>query len=359
MTIVYLIDYNPIDNSGVIQKIKQQSMQWRKQGHKVYLVSSKTMAIYDENYNIIMQEKSLNIRFGRVGTAMKLLYSSYAIYRLLKHIEFDLIYMRYRLYMPFFTKVLKENKIVMEINSDDTLEYKLHSKLTHLYNKYTRNNVLKHIDAFVSVSYELKDKFTYLNRPIEVIANGINIKEYEIKSNINQNKKPILVFIGSPNQSWHGVDKIIMLAKHFKQYQFYIIGIDGENSENVHYFGYLSKEESTKIINQCDIGIGTLSLYKTGLKEASPLKSRQYLACGLPILYAYKDTDIPDDVLFGLRLDNSEDNLNYHRIEQFVEKVFNNRSVNLKARVFAQEVLDYDKKEQSRLEFFKKVLHEK
>lgn len=99
MTIAYLIDYNPIDNSGVIQKIKQQSSQWRKYGHKVYLVSSKTMAIYDENYNIIMQDKSLNIGFGRVGTAMKLLYSSYAIYMLLKHIEFDLIYMRYRIYI--------------------------------------------------------------------------------------------------------------------------------------------------------------------------------------------------------------------------------------------------------------------
>jgi hypothetical protein len=133
MTIVYLIDYNPIENSGVIQKIKQQSMQWRIKGHKVYLVSSKTMSIYDENYNILFQDKFLDIGFGRVGTAMKLLYSSYAIYMLLKHIEFDLIYMRYRLYMPFISKVLNNHKVIMEINSDDKLEYRLHSRLTDIY----------------------------------------------------------------------------------------------------------------------------------------------------------------------------------------------------------------------------------
>lgn len=359
MTIVYLIDYNPIENSGVIQKIKQQSSQWIKYGHKVYLVSSKTMAIYDKNYNIIVQNKPLNIRFGRVGTAIKLLYSSYAIYTLLKNIEFDLIYMRYRLYMPFFNRILKNYKVIMEINSDDRLEYKLHSRLTDIYNRFTRDFLLKHIDAFVSVSYELKDKFIYLNRPIEVIANGINIKEYEVKNSINQNKRPILVFIGSPNQSWHGLDKIVMLAKYFREYQFYIIGVDGKDSDNIKYFGYLSQKKSTQIIRQCDIGIGTLSLYKTGLMEASPLKTRQYLACGLPLIYAYKDTDLQIEVDFALRLENSEDNIDYDKIENFIKQIFNNNSIRQKARKFAEEYLDYNKKEKIRLEFFERILDEK
>jgi len=364
MKIAYLIDYDPCTNNGVMQKIYQQSLQWTKKDHTVYLVSTKTMSVYDADQNIILQEKPLNVKLGRIGTAINLLYNSYFTYKLFENIEIDMIYMRYRLYMPFINKIFKNHRVIMEINSDDTLEYKLHSQLTHRYNSMTRAYFLKHIDAFVSVSYELKKKFEYFNKPIEVIGNGIEYIEYiEYKEygvvKREFNKVPIFVFIGTPNQSWHGLDKIIMMAEHFKEYRFYIIGSDGEDSQNIQYFGYLTKEESTRIINQCDIGIGTLSLYETGLTEASPLKSRQYLACGLPLIYAYTDTDIPNDVEFGLRLENTENNMDYQKIDNFIQNVFNNKSISLNARKFSEEILGYDKKEEVRLIFFKRVVDEK
>ena len=358
MKIAYLIDYDPSINNGVMQKIYQQSGQWTKKGHIVYLVSTKTMSVYDSDQNIILQEKPLNVKLGRIATAINLLYNSYFTYKLFEDIEIDMIYMRYRLYMPFINKIFKNNRVVMEINSEDTLEYKLHSQLTHMYNSMTRSYFLKHIDAFVSVSYELQKKFEYLNKPIEVIGNGIDFKEYGVETR-EPNKVPILVFIGTPNQSWQGLDKIEMMAEHFKEYQFYIIGSNGEDTQNIQYFGYLTKEESTKIINKCDVGIGTLSLYKKGLTEASPLKSRQYLACGLPLIYAYNDTDIPNNVEFGLRLENTENNMNYEKIDNFIQNVFNNKNISLKARKFSEEILGYDKKEEVRLKFFKRVVNEK
>jgi len=357
MTIAYLIDYNPYDNSGVIQKIKQQSLQWTQKGYKVYLVSTQTMSIYDENYKIVFQQNSLNISLGRVGTAIKLFYKAYFIYALLHKIEFDLIYMRYRLYMPFFKKLLKKYTVIMEINSDDTIEYKLHSRVTDIYNRVTRDLTLKYIDAFVSVSYELKDRFTYLDKPVEVIANGIDSREYHLKS--SKNNTPTLVFIGTPKQSWHGMDKILQMAEHFKNWQFYIIGTEGKDRENIRYFGYLLQKDATKIIEQCDIGIGTLSLYKNGLNEASPLKTRQYLACGLPVIYAYRDTDIDNDAKFGLRLDNCENNIEYTKIKEFINYLFNNQELNKEAREFAVNMLDYSKKECQRLDFFQRVLDEK
>jgi len=357
MIIAYLIDYDLGNNSGVIQKIKQQSLQWTQKGHKVYLVSTKTMSIYDEDYKVIFKQNSLNINFGRVGTALKLFYNSYFIFYLLQKIDFDLIYMRYRLYMPFFKRVLKKYTVIMEINSDDTLEYKLHSRVTNIYNKITRDFTLKYIDAFVSVSYELKDRFTYLDKSVEVIANGIDSKEYHLKR--TKNNTPTLVFIGTPNQSWHGMDKILKMAKYFKNWQFYIIGTKGKDSENIRYFGYLSQKKSTKIIEECDVGIGTLSLYKTGLNEASPLKTRQYLACGLPVIYAYRDTDIDNDAKFRLQLDNCENNIEYDKIDGFVNYLFNNQELNKEAREFAVDMLDYSKKESQRLDFFQRVLDEK
>lgn len=354
MKIVYLVDYDLNVNSGVLQKILQQSQKWVEFGHTVYYVSTKTLTVYDGDKNIITKLKSLNLTLGRMGTALNIFYNSFFLTRLLQNIDFDIIYMRYRLYMPFFTKIVKENKVVMEINSDDTREYALHSKLTHYYNKYSRDFLLKYIDGHVSVSEELKDRFRYLNKSIEVIGNGIDITKYSIA--LEYDEKPILVFIGTPNQLWHGLDKIVQMAEDLKDYQFYIIGTKGDDTFNVKYFGYLSQEEVTDIIKKCDVGIGTLSLYKKGLNEASPLKTRQYLACGLPIIYAYEDTDLKGEQSFALRLENSENNLEYNKIKEFVDKVFKNNQTREDARNFAQNVLDYTEKEKKRLAFLQKVL---
>ncbi len=357
MTIAYLIDYDIYQNNGVVQKIFQQSQKWVEQKNTVYYISSKTLTIYDSNKNPIYNLKPLNIGSSRVATALKLLYSSYFLGRLLTRIEFDVLYMRYRLYMPFFTRVLRKYKVVMEINSDDTKEYKLHSKLTHFYNIFTRNFVLKKIDTFIAVSEELKVRFSYLNKPTYVIANGIDTSKYNIKE--SKNKRPTLVFIGTPNQSWHGIDKIIKMADYFKEFDFYIIGTKGKNTQNVKYFGYLQNEDSTKIIQKCDVGIGTLSLYEKGLSEASPLKTRQYLACGIPLIYAYKDTDLKGDESFVLALENTQNNLDFEKIKQFVEKVYNNIEIKYDVRKFAEDILEYNKKEKIRLKIFQKVLDAK
>lgn len=354
MKIAYVVDYDLNQNSGVIQKIKQQSREWNHQSHTVYLVSVKKMTIYDTNQNILLSQKALDINFGKIGTAMKLLYNSYSLNKLLSQIEVDCIYMRYQMYMPFMTQVLKNHKVIMEINSDDLIEYKLHSKLTYFYNKLTRKQMLKCVDAFVAVSHELKEKFMVWNKPIRVIANGIDTRQYSIGQ--VENSVPTFVFIGTPNQPWHGLNKILKMAEYFKKYQFYIIGTSGENTNNVHYFGYLPQGEATKVIQKSDIGIGTLSLYEKGLTEASPLKSRQYLACGLPIIYAYNDTDLVHKSSFSLKLENREDNIEYIKIERFINRVFHQKSIALEARVFAENCLDYSIKEKQRVEFFQKVI---
>lgn len=357
MKITYLVD-NAIDNdSGVMQKVLQQSSVWIKQGHIVYYISLNTLSVYNSDKKLIKQLEVPSINFGKLGTALKLLYCSYFLDKLLKYIDFDILYTRYMLYMPFLTKVIKRYNTIMEINGDDTIEYSLYSKLTHFYNKYTRNIILRRLDGLVCVSYELENKFKYFGLDTTVISNGINLSELNIKK--GENQKPILVFIGTPNQPWQGLEKIIKMSRQLPEFKFYIIGTEGKNTKNLEFFGYLSKNESVDIIKKADIGIGTLSSYLNGLEEASPLKTRQYLACGLPIIYAYLDTDLKGNEEFTLKFDNCEDNIDVIAIKKFVNKVFNNKEISSKAFEFAKNNLDYNIKEQKRLEFFKKFLYEK
>lgn len=43
-------------------------------------------------------------------------------------------------------------------------------------------------------------------------------------------------------------------------------------------------------MRNCQVCIGTLALHRKNMTEASPLKTREYLAHGFPVIIGYKDT---------------------------------------------------------------------
>lgn len=357
LKVVYIVDYDLRQNSGVVQKILQQTSKWHKLGVEIFYVSTKTLTLQNSKMQILSSKKPLKFKLKKIGTAINVFYNSLFIKDLVDEIKPDLVYVRFCLYTPQIAKILKKYKSIMELNSDDISEYKATSKITYFYNILTRNILLKNIDGFISVSEEIKQIFTYLKKDIKVIANGVDTSIFTPKNNKNQ--KPIFVFITTSNQPWQGIDKVIKMSENFKEYMFYIIGIKGADTDNLKYFGYLSHDSATEIIQKSDIGIGTLSLYITKLNEASPLKTRQYLACGLPIIYAYDDTDMNEINNFTLKFKNYDENINYSKIKSFVDRVFNNISINKEAREFAENKLDFSIKEKERIEFFWKIYNEK
>lgn len=352
MKILYLSDIDLDRSSGVAQKILMQSNQWVKEGHEVKLLSLDSLSFFSlEGEKLTIS----NITIKREGwkVFIHLHISSWRLKKILRDIDYDIVYMRYRLYSPFLKSRLGHHPQIVEINTDDMSEYKLSSKLLYLYNKFFRNYFLKSVDGFVCVSYELQNKFNYLGKPSIVIGNGINTDRYLFES-LPNNIRPSLVFIGSPNQKWHGVDKIIFLAEKLKEFDFHIIGMDGENRENLFSHGYLSTEEAKHFVKNQDVGVGTLSLYEKKMSEASPLKTRQYFSHGLPVIYAFDDTDISGEEPFVLKLPNTKANIeeNIEKIRDFVLSVYHDNQLRQRARSFAEDKLDVSVKENQRLEFF-------
>ncbi len=94
------------------------------------------------------------------------------------------------------------------------------------------------------------------------------------------------------------------------------------------------------------------------MKEACPLKVRQYLAQGLPVLAASEDTDISSDQDFYFQLPNCEGNVldNRKTIEKFVWSVFGSAGLRREAREYAMTRMTVEKKERDRLCFFQSLL---
>jgi hypothetical protein len=119
------------------------------------------------------------------------------------------------------------------------------------------------------------------------------------------------------------------------------------------FHGLLEAADYSRHLARANIGVGSLALHRKRLNEASPLKVREYLATGLPVINGYTDTDYPDGADFLLTLPNTEDNVEagLGAIRDFVAKWST-----LRVPREAVGHLDYAAKEATRLDFFRTLL---
>jgi uncharacterized protein (UPF0276 family) len=112
------------------------------------------------------------------------------------------------------------------------------------------------------------------------------------------------------------------------------------------------------VLAQTDVALGTLALHRNQMQEASVLKVREALAFGIPVVIAFRDTDLHDVKLDTiLRIPNTEENVkeNAERIRSFAYDMIGKRvDINLVA-----PYLDQRKKEETRLEFFNQLIQKK
>jgi len=355
MRVAVLLHWNEGEDSGVFKKVVTQVHTWKSQGIQVsvHIISRKSNFdiwqhhLGDQALSFHYYRRALS-RFKAWREAVKAICAQ----------EPDLVYHRYDLYMPSVGKLAHRIPLVLEINTDDLKEYCLIPGPRCWYNRLTRGLLLQQVSGMVFVTYELSrlPYFAQFRKPSVVIGNSIALQDYPRFPPPN-NQTARLVFLGTGNQPWHGVDKIITLAKRFPKWYFDLIGPTFNTIKyvppNVFGHGRLTRNEYEPLLLQADAALGTLALHRQGVQEACPLKVREYLAYGLPVIIGYRDTDFLQGAPFILELPNTEDNVenNIELIENFVSR-WKGRRVEREAVAH----LDVKIKETQRLAFFREVL---
>ncbi|WP_178019950.1 glycosyltransferase [uncultured Paenibacillus sp.] len=362
MRIAYLIHWNEGPESGVFKKIISQALSWKVLGHEtaLFLFSRGTAVAWDEAETgelPVFRE----VYRGRLGRTPRFK----ALTARVRAWEPDVIYHRFDLYYASLPRLLRDYPSVLEINSNDVAELALEgSGLSprRLFHLLTRRLVLAAAGGFVFVSGELAeaDVFRRYAKSYAVIGNGIPLDQFAAgqerggaltpngvepsepparpvsgasvpapaPTDASTKEEPIrFVFISSPGQAWQGLDEIARLAAAKPDWGFDIIGPErGELEmeglqvpENMAFHGLLTRDRYQPLLDRADIAIGTLALYRKGMEEASPLKVREYLANGLPVIAAYRETDFPEPVPFFLELPGEPENVVRHlsAIESF------------------------------------------
>lgn len=354
MKIAYLARADLNKGSGVIKKITRQLLAWQKAGHEVRLfaLTKKTQRLWEGL-------QGFPLEFFEFNNYFDLLLQSIKTQAAILNWSPDLIYWRYSSYYPGLTKLIKTIPTVTEINSNYDIEYRKINRLGYILHKLTKEFAFKNSTAFVVLTQELGEWVSIYHKPVLILGDSIDLNAIpQFRS--SHNDQPHLVCVATRPFPWIALDKIILLAEKFPNWQINLVGIGPDSirvrnfPKNVKLHGFLDKNQYQIVMQQSDIAIGTLGLHRIGLSQMAPLKLREYLAYGLPSIIAYKDTDFPEKVPFLLQIPNTENNIveNFHQIEDFVYK-WKGKRVD-RAQI---KHLDSQQKEQIRLSFFKTIIH--
>jgi hypothetical protein len=345
-------------NSGVGKKIQSQIKAWRSMGHEARLFMH--TSFFEPQTDLIEADNFFYKTSGKLGTEFARIKAARQMIAAVRAFQPDMIYLRYSIYVYPAHLLMKIAPVVEEINTNDLTQHEGLGSIYSLYNQLTRGIFLRRVHGLVAVSRELaaSSAFTGYRKPICVIANGVDLDHSE-QLPVPSNATPRLVFLGNPGCSWHGVDKLVELARLAPDVHLDIVGYDelpglGALPENITLHGYIPEDRYRGILASADVAISSLALHRVQLEEASPLKSRECLAFGLPLVIAYADTDLDDlNCEFLLKIPNKENNIETHAplIRDFAYKMRGRR-------VDRTQVgrLDITSKEAERLAFFDQLL---
>lgn len=363
MRIAYVVLHldGKIMQGGVGKKIAVQVGMWKELGHsaRVFLHSPDRIELPDTVTHTYQQD---------VNGKRNILHREFSRYRALRAMinevqtyQPDVIYLRYGMFSFPLHLLFRIAPVIVELNGDDVNEYRYRGMFYYFLNRMTRHFTLGPAAGFVALSREIAELACNIkyHKPVLVLANGIDMDAYAPLP-APGNERPCLGMVFSDLFPWHGLDKLIWLAGKYPDLNIELAGYGlkeerGRLPSNVHYHGFLEPDGLHQMMSRIDVSVGTLALHRKMMQEASPLKVREALACGIPCVLAYKDTDLADlEAEFLLQIPNCEDN-----IVTYAEEIFAFARRMQGKRVDRQAVgtrIDQRRKEDQRLRFMNKII---
>ena len=157
---------------------------------------------------------------------------------------------------------------------------------------------------------------------------------------------------------WQGYDRLIeALARyHGKEtVTVHMVGGEGDGSlaqwkrlvrekgleDRVLFYGELHGGALDGVAAQCDVGVGGLGLYRKKQYVSMTLKLREYMARGLPFVYAVEDPSIPKEPRFCLKLANDDTPLDLEPIVAFAMRAKADAQAPALMRAYARERMSW------------------
>jgi hypothetical protein len=201
-------------------------------------------------------------------------------------------------------------KIYVEVNTKYRFETKDTNKWFYFSNYISEKMIYRSAQAVLPVTKDMGNyvKSVYPNSRIIILGNGYDPVDYDFKNKINYDElkgylqkgenKLKFIWVGTPFL-WHGLDRMLQIISQLDNAVLFIVGnskklheiIKLYNSKNYRIFclGERNLQELQVLYNICDFGLGSFGLDRLNITDGAPLKVREYLYYGLPVIIGYYD----------------------------------------------------------------------
>lgn len=285
--------------------------------------------------------------------------------RFLSKRSFDFILIRYPLANFMLEKFIRkygefiifehQSKEIPELNSWRSFVPFVKAQLEKSYGK----RILQKVKGIIGVTpeiinYELSRIDTL--KPHAVISNGIDTEEVPLSKGLFYDGKELsLLFVEAHDTPWHGIDRLLrglaVYRKTTPRINLHLVGsltnktkktVDElKIGDKVYFHGPIYGKEIDRIFNLAHIAVGTLALHRKQMKQACPLKVREYTARGVPFVIAYDDVDLEDGLSFYLKLSPDDSPIDIDKIVSWANNVLKDNDIPFYMREYALKKMDW------------------
>lgn len=241
-----------------------------------------------------------------------------------------------------------------EMLLQNTLKSRMLVAMDDLYAKKSAPS----IDLFCPMGEEVK---TLYGRPSLNIENGIDVSDIRLRVPVYQEKEYHIAALAVMTP-WHGYDRLIRgLADYYavpdREDKIYLHLIGTGNvleewrqlaeklgiSEYVLFEGKMDNEQMNEAFDRYDMGAASLARYRSGLSVVYELKTREYMARGIPFLYATEDRAIEQFGKYALKVPNDDSPISMEGLLDFMKEMRGCPVAGQEMREYAARELTFEK----------------
>lgn len=356
----FLTNMFPNDDSrGITKKVFAQMRAFEKLGYEVQYYTG-----YKDDGAVILNRDGSVAFFKKYPTKINIVNRllrnkilkrmSYDFFKTTEE-KFDCVYLRYLFFDPISIKMFREAKkhtpyLLLEMHSYPNYnkgQYSLYPVFA--IDRICRNRAIKYIDKIVAIS---KSKNIF-GKPTYNIDNGIDLDS--IKPQRKNPHKGLNIISVSYEWLAHGYDRLIKgLYEYYKDdsmdkidVQIILVGTVMASTERlIHSLGMDSHvkcvgikkgSELDEIYDNCDLGAGCLAVHRVNTQDSSGLKTKEYIAKGIPFFYAGEPLFAKESFPYALQLKSDETPININSIIAFNDSIKETVGMTEKMREWAKE----------------------
>ncbi|MCF7807594.1 MAG: glycosyltransferase [Candidatus Marinimicrobia bacterium] len=326
-----------------------------------------------------------NIEFRKIGLPQQpklkklfqMLFRYTYLNRHLKQETFDLLVLRYPLAMGIGAlKFYKHygHKIYTEHHTNEVVELqkisnnKFFGRLVSTWERVRRRRFLSLCRGVIGVSSEVTafEQVYHPNGRSFTFSNGIDVKSVPFTGFAGNEEVLNILFLAGRFAPWHALDRLLAGLKQYagdRRVRLMLVGNlnkishigDWNHQENpnveLKMYGQLNEPKLTEICRFAHVAISSLGIHRVGLEEASVLKTREYMARGIPFIYAYMDSDLKGNEPFAKRVPANDEAIHIQSIVDFYEGYSTNIGLSQTMRNIAEQRLDWSVKLENLIKF--------